>query len=163
MDNHNDPGGATNYGISLRWLVKQGEIDGQLIGDFDGDGDVDIDDIRAMDREQASLLYRQHWWDRYDYGRIHDVWTATKIFDMAVNMGAPQAHKLVQRALAAAEHPVTVDGAFGPRSLKAVNACDPCLLKGALRATQAAFYRYLVLMKPKFEEFESGWLRRAYT
>ena len=43
FSNHSsDPGGATNYGISLRWLKSEG-----LYGDLDDDGDVDIDDINT--------------------------------------------------------------------------------------------------------------------
>lgn len=157
VDNPADPGGATKYGISLRWLAQRGGL-----GDFDHDGDVDVDDIRIMDRDQAMLLYKQNWWDRYDYGHIHDTAVATKIFDMAVNMGAPQAHKLVQRALAAVDHPVAIDGVFGPNTLRAVNSSESCLLE-VLKATQAMFYWHLVQIKPQLAEFEVGWMRRAYS
>ena len=156
VDNPNDPGGATKYGISLRWLSQRG-----MIGDFDGDGDVDVDDIRVMDRDQAMLIYRNNWWDRYGYGGIHDEWTATKIFDMSVNMGASQAHKLVQRALTVSGQPVVDDGIFGPATLKAVNLAETCLFEGAVKATQAAFYRQLVEKNPKLAEFKDGWLFRA--
>jgi lysozyme family protein len=43
VDNPNDPGGATNYGISLRFLADHPES-----GDFNGDGEVDAEDIANM-------------------------------------------------------------------------------------------------------------------
>lgn len=162
VDNPNDPGGATKYGISLRWLISLGQINGHLVGDIDGDGDVDIDDIRSLDIDQTMLLYRQRWWEKYGYDRIIDQWAATKVLDMSVNMGSRQAHLLVQRALSAAEQPVAVDGVFGPASLAAVNSADRQLFKGALRATQAGFYWHLIQVKPSLREFEAGWMNRAY-
>ncbi len=44
VDHKNDPGGATNYGISLRFVKQSTGID----LDVDGDGDIDADDIKAM-------------------------------------------------------------------------------------------------------------------
>lgn len=151
--NHpSDPGGATKYGISLRWLKLQGEI-----GDIDDDGDVDVDDIRALSPEMARDFYRIHWWDRYGYAHLNNREVAAKIFDLAVNMGGRQAHKLLQRACCAAGYPAVDDGILGPKTLKAANSSDAKILLGALRSEAACFYRSL--HKP---EFIKGWLRRAY-
>ena len=55
-----DPGGATNFGVSLRFLATQGEFDSDGDGvsdyDFDRDGDIDADDIRRMTRAMRSGL-----------------------------------------------------------------------------------------------------------
>jgi lysozyme family protein len=55
VNNVHDSGGATNFGISLRFLR---DYPGD--GDFDGDGDVDIDDIRKMTLTDAKRVYRKH-------------------------------------------------------------------------------------------------------
>ena len=154
-----DPGGITNYGVSLRWLQSVGEIgaDGFLIGDLDQDGDVDADDIRAMTPEKSAELYRSQWWDRYRYGSINDQAIATKIFDFAVNMGPRQAHILAQRALRATGKMVVEDGILGLITLQSINDFAPRGILPALRSEAAGFYRSL--NKPTFI---NGWLNRAY-
>ena len=72
VNNPNDPGGATKYGISLRWLKGQG-----LLGDVTHDMVVDIKDIQALTVDQAAGFYRVQWWDKYGFGRILDQSVAT--------------------------------------------------------------------------------------
>ena len=48
-DHPNDAGGVTKFGISLRYLRDAGHA----LGDVDRDGDIDADDIRALDRDGA--------------------------------------------------------------------------------------------------------------
>jgi lysozyme family protein len=155
-----DPGGATNYGVSLRWLQSIGDLDGDgfLDGDFDLDGDVDVDDIKAMTQGDAIKLYRLHWWEKYHYEKINHQSIATKMFDFAVSMGSKQAHKCIQRAIRAASGIVlNDDGTIGSKSLEAINSANPSLLLVAYRSEAAGFYR--TLNKPKFI---NGWLNRAY-
>ena len=87
VDHPDDPGGATNFGISLRFLQTLDDIE---LGDIDGDGDVDYQDISQMKSIDAQLLYFEHWWDKYGYGQIVDQGVANKLLDMSVNMGARQ-------------------------------------------------------------------------
>lgn len=169
-----DPGGATNWGVSLRYLRKRGDLDGDGLpdGDLDGDGDVDVDDIRNMSREQAIEIYRTGWWERYRYGELAAP-VAVKAFDLSVNMGSRQAHKLLQRGCHAAENPTPDDGKIGPNTIAAARACDDEMLLAALRSEAAGFYRMLTernraLRKrghdvPNFAVFLRGWLNRAYT
>lgn len=158
-----DPGGATNYGISLRWLHAQGELDGIEDFDFDQDGDVDADDIRAMSVQDARDLYYRYWWQKYNYKLILDMDIATKVFDTAVNMGGKQAHKLIQRACRADGQLLADDGALGPKSIKGINACDPRILLGAMRTECKHYYLGLIRNKPELATFENGWLVRAYS
>jgi lysozyme family protein len=164
-DDPADPGGATNFGVSLRFLRTLGDLDrdGYRDGDLDRDGDVDVEDIRAMTKERAVELYRAQWWDRYAYGRIGDETVAIKVFDLAVNMGAYQAHLVAQRALRACGTRVAEDGVLGPRTRAALDAWPPRPILPALRAEAAGFYRALVAIRPKLDRFLAGWLDRAYS
>lgn len=159
-----DPGGATNFGVSLRFLlsVEPDLINYGLDFDFDNDGDIDADDIKAMTEQDAREVYFRFFWQRYGYKRIYDLDIATKVFDMCVNMGSKQAHKLVQRACRADGQVLVDDGVMGPNSFKAVNACQPLILLGAIRTEQKHFYLGLIDKKPAFAEFREGWIRRAY-
>lgn len=160
-----DPGGATNYGISLRFLEGVGDFDGDgwLDGDFDHDGDVDIDDVRGMAEDQAIGFYYTHWWEKYHYAFIHNTQVATRVFDISVNMGGKQAHKILQRSLRSLGSVLVDDGVLGPKSFQAINTCDPVMLQVAFRAQLDGFYRMLVALKPKRRTvFLAGWLNRVH-
>lgn len=165
VHNAADPGGATNFGVSLRFalaeLAKDGDGDGVLDGDINHDGVVDEADIKAMSAEDAADIYRRHWWDRYGYGRITDDDVAAKVFDLSVNMGPKAAHKCLQRAIARCWCPTQVDGVLGVQTIQFANAADPDKLMHHLKAEAGAFYRDLVAAKPRLAVFERGWLNRA--
>lgn len=153
-----DPGGVTNWGVSLRFLKSAGDLDqdGMLDGDIDGDGDVDYNDIKNMTRDEAVEIYRLHFWDKYDYNQINDYTIAARVFDMCVNMGSRQAAKLIQRAVRVGD-----DGVLGPVSFNAINSADPAHLIGEIRLQHVLFYLTLIEQKPKFKKYRMGWLRRA--
>lgn len=161
VDDPDDPGGTTSFGISLRWLKTVGDLDkdGYLDGDLDHDGDVDSEDIRKMKKSDAIELYYTQWWRRYKYYRITDPQVATKIFDLSVNMGPKQCHKIVQRSLWACRHKLVDDGVLGPLTFNAINKVWPArILTVAIRVGAACFYRSL--NRPKYIK---GWLRRAHS
>lgn len=162
VDNVNDPGGATNFGISLRFLQSTGDYE---LGDIDNDGDIDYDDISQMKIIDAKLLYFEHFWKKYGYGQIENQQVANKIFDMSVNMGARQAHRLLQRAVncVLGQRALTDDGLLGPKTSQGMQLAlqQPFALLTALRAQQEGFYRLLVAKNDKFEAFLQGWLNRA--
>lgn len=164
IDDPDDVGGATNYGVSLRYLLAEGDLE---VGDIDGDGDIDADDIRNMQPQDAKKIYKLKWWDKYGYEHIQDLALATKVFDLAVNMGGRQAHKLLQRAVRSSGITLTEDGMLGPRSFSAISALTEAghgdAILAGLRSEAAGFYRILIARKAVFKKYERGWLARAYS
>lgn len=162
VDHPDDPGGATNFGISLRFLQTLDDIE---LGDIDGDGDIDYEDISQMKTIDAQLLYFEQWWDKYGYRQITDPSVATKLFDMSVNMGSRQAHRLLQRAIncVLGQKALVDDGLLGPKTSQAMTIAlqQPIALLASLRAQQEGFYRLLVAKNKKFKVFLKGWLNRA--
>jgi len=162
VNNPNDPGGATNYGVSLRFLKDYPEL-----GDIDKDGDVDIQDIKNMKIADAKKIYQKIWWDKNKYGNIVDDTIATKVFDAAVNMGTSQAHKLLQTALNKAfGMRLTVDGIVGPATMGVINACaddKEQILLTAFCDEMWGFYQRIIARNPKLKVFENGWKNRAYS
>jgi len=160
IDHPNDPGGATQFGISLRFLRSLG-----VVGDYDGDGDVDADDVRALTIEQATQVYFERFWsENYEQLAVFEV--AEKVFDFAVNMGPKQAESLLQRAtnVCLSHDPtsqIRVDGAIGPLSVIAINKAGPRLLE-VYGMVVARFYFDLVESNSDRLVFLHGWLRRAY-
>lgn len=163
VDNPADPGGATNFGISLRHLQKIGDLDGDgwLDGDFDRDGDVDVDDIANMTREDAISHYRSQFWDRYRYDWFKNQEVANKVFCLAVHAGPRRAAIILQKALSYYNR-LDVDGIVGPLTRALTNTTPPTWLVTEFKHETAAFYRQLVETRPKLIQFERGWLNRAY-
>lgn len=167
VNDPDDPGGATNFGISLRYLKERGDLDGDglLDGDLDGDGIVDITDIQNMTQEDAEHLYLHGFWLPNKLDRLLSELVAVKMLDMCVNMGSKQAWKLAQRAANRMGNDLIVDGIVGPKTIDAINLLhrrDYELLT-VLREEQGSFYSRLIVKKPVFEKYRVGWLRRAAT
>lgn len=160
INHKNDPGGATKWGVSLRWLQKQSDSD-LIDGDLDNDGDIDVDDIKEVDKEDASRFYYKNWWNRHNYSSYEKP-VGEKLFDMAINMGSEQAHKLLQRALNMLGEDLVVDGIIeGPNTQESLTRHDAQQIVDALCDTQLDFYQSLVEQDDKYAAFIEGWTKRA--
>jgi len=117
-----------------------------------------LDDVAGLQLE-VRAFYRA-WWERYGYGRLESQDVATKVFDLGVNLGPKAAHVCMQRALRSVGWRVAEDGILGSITVNAVNQKHPCLLTG-IRCEAAGYYRDLDLQQS--QEYEAGWLSRAYS
>lgn len=162
-NNMSDSGGPTNFGISLRFIKASGI-------DIDLDGEINIEDIKKLNKNNARDIYNRFWWEKYHYNSINNLEIATKIFDLSVNMGAIQAHKLVQRAINSMMpfglSYIDVDGLLGAVSIKSINDIDEIdeskHLLTAIKSQGAKFYRNLVDKNNNLEIFIKGWMNRLY-
>lgn len=166
VDDRDDPGGATDFGISLRFLqtvLEDADEDGFADGDIDRDGDIDIDDIRKLDFDDVATLYENKFWKKAKCDKIKSQLLAVKAFDMSVNMGPKQAWKLIQRACNTLGATLVVDGKAGKKTLASVNSLLDLdfMLVVNLRREQDRFYNGLIRKKPSLAKFELGWRRRA--
>jgi len=155
-----DKGGATNFGISLRFLQKA-KLKCIALPSI-----VDVAFIKSLSREMAIAIYREAWWDQFRYGEINNVAIAAKIFDMSVNMGPSQAHKLCQRAInSLIANPIPDDGILGKKTLASLNylieiVAELPLIK-AIKILCADFYMRLVKKDSTQQSELKGWLVRA--
>lgn len=134
VNNSDDPGGLTNFGISQRSYPNL--------------------DIRNLTREEAEEIYRKDFW-RYDGLLSQRV--ATKLFDAHVNMGPVRAVRLLQQAIGSLEAgPLVADGLYGSHTQECANAADEGKLVDEFKARLCKYY--VDLNRP---EFLLGWLRRA--
>ena len=192
-DHPADPGGLTNHGVSLRWVQDlareareeclrlarscdgcvrpaSGDCAWQAL-DFDMDGDVDADDIRACTKAQAAALFRRHFWDKLGCGRL-PLPLAVSLYDGAVNMGPARAVRQLQQAMnqvgeAELEHwsAIAEDGLMGPKTRDLAAALEEVDLayraaRQSLRRRQA-FYRELAARRPSMKAFLRGWRNRV--
>jgi len=96
MDDPNDPGGLTKYGISKR---AHPEVD-----------------IANLDAGAAKYIYRTEYWDKCRCDEIRQP-LDLYLFDAAVNQGPHTAVSLLQSALM-----VNVDGVVGPVTIGAAKS-----------------------------------------
>lgn len=154
-DDRRDPGGITKWGVSLRFLQAAGL-------DLNNDGKIDRHDVLGLDRPGAKEVYKEHWWDKYQYEHLHDIIVVSKVFDLAVNMGGYHAHKLLQIAINRLnDNPIQVDGIIGPITRQAANKTDGQYLRLELRECAKHRYQQILADHPNMEWARNGWMARS--
>jgi lysozyme family protein len=149
VDDPNDHGGSTNFGLSLRFLKTIYP-------------NADREFVKNLTKEQAINIYREHLWNPMRYNELPNVQFATKVFSMAVNCGYEIAIRCLQRALNCLEIPCEEDGILGSQTLAAANSCT---FTGGLfysyKSEMAGYYRTLATRLGT--QYLKGWLDRAYS
>lgn len=136
--NHpDDPGKATMYGVTEAVARSHG-YQGRMID---------------LPLATAKAIYRQLYWDAV---RAEELPEAIRfdVFDCAVNSGAGQAIRFLQRATGVAD-----DGRLGPLTIRAVKAMDPQLLDKRLSGYRLRFMAELKV----WPTFGRGWATRIAT
>jgi len=136
VNDPDDPGGETNFGIAKR-----------------SHPDVDIANLT---KDGAKEIYKEHYWDR---NKVEDLPEDLRhiYFDMCVNQGRGRAVKIMQRAANAKGADLVVDGGMGPKTIAAMDGVE----LQRVRAYRVKYYADLVTRKPDLEKFYFGWFRRA--
>lgn len=157
-----DPGGATNFGVTLGTLRR-------LKKDINGDGRIDAEDVRALTRDQAVAIFVEDYFRRPGLGDLPAP-LQPSVFDMYVNAGA-NAVKILQRLLNEMGHGLRVDGAIGPETLAATAAAarlDPVLFADAYGIARRNYYYSLADARPASRKYartrtggKGGWILRA--
>ena len=166
VNNPKDPGGATKYGISLRFLAIRGLVDVDRDGyaDFDlnRDGRIDALDVKLLSPAQAEALYLRLFFIETGFWSLPRPLDAA-VFDFGVNAGTGTSVRLLQKAInALTAPPLKADGRLGPATRRGVVQAlksGPLLTK--FRDQVAAHYRYLVAHNGDLQQFLNGWLNRV--
>jgi lysozyme family protein len=143
-----DRGGATNKGVTLTTWRSVGY-------DKDGDGDIDVDDLRLLtDEEVVSVVLKPHYWDRYRADEIQSQSVANTLVDWLWMSGRPAITR-VQRLLG-----LTADSIVGPRTIAAINAANPSALFEQVRQLRLSFYDEIVARDASQRANLNGWRNR---
>lgn len=143
-DDEADPGGATMYGITLA-TARNYDI-------------ATKQQLRDITQEQVERIYREGYWK---HEGIQSQRVATKLFDMAVNLGPVAAARIAQRVCQTLGQPIVIDGRLGSHSIECINACDPDQFLGSVVQLLTQHYQDLTAQNPKLAKFLRGWLNRA--
>jgi type VI secretion system secreted protein VgrG len=154
-----DPGGATNFGWSLRFLKNQNLVN----ADFDGDGVISEHDIKIMTVLEASAMYEKVFWNPLHLDQIQGQRLANMVLNCVVNVGIMRGVMLLQESVnqIMPKLRLSVDGSLGPLTLKAVNLRSYNLLLGAYKMLMVAYYQHLVSHVPSDQKYLRGWLARV--
>ena len=162
VNNPNDPGGITKYGISLRFLRSFSTEQIKKYGYFSVIAEPEF--IINLSIEKAEEIYKGEFWDHAPFEEINNQECCNFIFDMAVNMGINPAIKCAQRACWAVmkdRNVIEDDGILGNKTIYLINVCDKYLLP-SMKSERAGYYRLIVEKNHSQQEFLDGWLNRAY-
>lgn len=139
VDHPQDPGGATNLGITHKTLAAwRGQP-------------VTKDDVRNLTRDEACEIYRANYWNALNCDNM-PAGVDLVVFDFGVNAGVGRSAKLLQKIV----H-VEQDGQVGPITIGAVNAIDARFVINAFSDGRMDHYRSL----RHWETFKNGWTRRT--
>ena len=162
VDDPDDPGGATNFGVTIHTMRRLGL-------DLDRDGAVTPADVRKLSRDQAVDIFLEHYFTRPLIAELPSALHAT-VFDMYVNAGG-NAVKILQRLMVEMGYEVTVDGALGPQSIAAVRAAfeaSPDHLVDAYGIARRNYYFRIADRRAASRKYartraggKGGWIRRA--
>lgn len=143
-----DKGGATNMGVTIGTWRSVGY-------DKDGDGDIDVDDLHLLDKEDViERVLRPHYWNRWRADEILNQSVANILVDWVWASGT-HGIKRPQRILG-----VTPDGIVGPKTLAAVNSMDPMELHFRIKNDRIKFIDEICRRDPSQERFRKGWMNR---
>jgi lysozyme family protein len=163
VNDPDDPGGATNHGVTIHTMRALGM-------DLDGDGDVDVADVRALDLDRAVGVFVTHYFHKPGIERLPAPLHAT-VFDMQVNAGA-NAVRILQALLNEAGFgPLAEDGAIGPKTVAAAQAAFDAmgdLLVDAYGIERRDYYYRIADRRPASRKYarrrdggKGGWITRA--
>lgn len=126
-----DPGGETKFGISKRSYPNL--------------------DIAALTRETVKPIYYEDFWKVCGVGLHRSV--LYQVFDAAVNHGAGNAIRMLQRAVDVAD-----DGHWGARSNAAYAAMD----RNDVLFRFLSFRGQFMVKLSTFPKFGAGWMNRIF-
>ena len=138
--NHpNDPGGATNMGITIGTLSN-----------YYGRS-ATVDEVKQLSKETADKIYKKNYWDAVKGDQL-PIGVDAAVFDFGVNSGNNRSIRYLQEIVG-----TVADGIIGPKTIEASFKMKPEVLINKLCDKRLAFLKGLKTWKT----FGKGWTRRV--
>lgn len=138
-----DPGGATNMGITQgdleRWRKRS----------------VTVQEVEQLTREEARQIYRAYYWEPI-HGDELPLAAAQVTYNSAVLEGVRKGSRYLQEALRQQGFDISADGEIGPLTIAACSQADLKRLVSDFTGASEAYLR----SRPGFPKYGKGWLNR---
>ena len=148
----NDKGGATKYGVSLRFLKDVGI-------DINDDGVVDKMDIRELTEEEAKKISYKYFYNKM-YSELSQP-IAVALFCTGYNMGTNTGVKLLQRACNSLGGNLVTDGVIGVNTILETKKHKENSLLVAYVSEMMDKYIDICLVNSSQMKFLKGWKNRS--
>lgn len=142
-DHRQDPGGATNMGITRKTLARWRQVSPWW--------KLPKSAVQDLKRAEAARIYRANYWNAVRAGDL-PAGLDLALFDFAVNSGPGRAVRTMQVLLG-----VAVDGVVGPLTLGAIRPRSAAALVSGLCDRRLGFLGRL----STFSVFGRGWTARV--
>lgn len=142
-----DDGGWTMYGIVVDDVAAYRKVSPHSITE---------QEMKSLTVTEATAIYKQQYWDKMSLDQVNAQNVATAIMDIGVNRGVSIGAKYAQKVVG-----VTADGAIGPISLSAINACNPNSFIKQIESLDYAGYQAILAENPSDQIYAAGWDARA--
>lgn len=144
FSNHpNDPGGATNKGITL-----------SVYRSYYGQGKT-VEDLKNISDEEWDNIFKAGYYNPMKANSINNKSIALLCVDMCWGSGTRTAIKKIQKCLG-----TTADGIVGPKTLAKLNADDSAEVFNKLWKMRRDWFYAIVANRPSSYVFLRGWLNR---
>ncbi len=145
-----DPGGATNFGITRDTLAQwRGHP-------------VTIDDVKNLTQKEAASIYFARYWKPLGCDTVGQLSVAAVMFDAAVLFGIGVSALFAQKSVKESGYPdVIIDGHIGDKSIAALNAVPPGEFIAKFCALCYHRIDELVEKRPASIKYKNGWEKRV--
>jgi lysozyme family protein len=136
-----DPGGPTNWGITI--------IDARLYWK----SDATAEDVKNMPKSVAEEIYDKHYATPLRYNDL-PAGVDYAVLDYGINSGISRSAKVLQSIVG-----VSQDGIIGPNTIQATLALSPIQIINKIYDERLSFLKSL----PTWSHFQHGWTERCTT
>ncbi|BBU27058.1 hypothetical protein BTHE68_07920 [Burkholderia sp. THE68] len=153
VNNPNDRGGPTKYGITLATWQAYAQEDVGI--------DPTLENLKNLTMDQAETIYLKRYWEPKGFCRFNDMRVALMVYDWIITSGgaAKQVQDLLNNTYDAR---VDADGAMGNQTVQAINGIvDQEALLNEIADLRKQYYTALTLRNSSQLVFLRGWLNRV--
>ncbi len=152
VNDPDDPGGATNKGITLSTFKAFAKKDLGI--------EPTLDNLKKLTNEQASVIYKNNYWNKVKGDDINNGSIAYAIYDFNVNAGN-NAITVLQKTLNELGANLTVDGKIGSMTIQTINSTGSFSLFHTYQANRKKYYEKIIKKNSKLKKYKKGWFKRV--
>jgi lysozyme family protein len=145
VDHPDDPGGATNFGITRATLAEWRNV-----------LDVSVADVKNLSYNEAKEIYKKNYWDKNNCGEMPGP-VALVVYNTGVHCGTGTAACYLQRSLNKRGAGLKIDGRIGGNTLAALRLAAAAEVCDSL----IGLYEERLMGHPKIATFRDGFENRV--